>query len=549
MISLPTSSHIPEPKAGMDVLRAWRKVVFNRVIKAAGIIGSVVYFLSVGLLVIYKETTPSFLFSYTLAYLLLMVAAYFTRIPTIYRAYLFTSIVFVVGIAASIESAAIGDGRMWLVLSVILAIIFLGRRAGWIFTIIAVTSWGVIGYLFNASIISPSEIEQFSFSIWGGTTLTLFIVGLMTILTMGALLGNLNETIAESYSLTRKSKEQSRELEEQRNALERRSNTLEASAKISRKLASLIAHHDIVKQMPKLLHERFGLNSAAVFLLDAENALRLASCKGWNEQAHPTRDYVLSLEEDIVGLAFVEGKAFSNAESEKGLNAALSETRSYVAIPLRGRSKVIGVLLLQSENPEAFGAERVSVLQILADQVALLLENADLLAKRESALEAERRAYGEVTQTAWGNLIKSRGYGSYRRDENGLTVVPTKSYHPKNQQVECEQMPIKIRGKVVGYIDAHKPKNRAWTASEKELLRILASRLETAMDSARLYQDSQERAERERIIGETSARMRETLDIESVLETAARELRNTLGIATAEVWIGTDDEAEDLAKE
>ena len=61
------------------------------------------------------------------------------------------------------------------------------------------------------------------------------------------------------------------------------------------------------------------------------------------------------------------------------------------------------------------------------------------------------------------------------------------------------------------------------------------------MDSARLYQDSQQRAERELIISETSARMRESLDIESVLESAARELRNALvGIAEAEVWVSSD---------
>jgi len=94
---------------------------------------------------------------------------------------------------------------------------------------------------------------------------------------------------------------------------------------------------------------------------------------------------------------------------------------------------------------------------------------------------------------------------------------------------------------VIGFIDAQKPKNRAWTASEKELLRILGSRLETAMDSARLYQDSQQQAERERTIADISSQVRESLEIEGVLEAAARELRNALGVAEAEVWLNAEN--------
>ncbi|MBT7350176.1 hypothetical protein HN803_05290, partial [candidate division WWE3 bacterium] len=85
-----------------------------------------------------------------------------------------------------------------------------------------------------------------------------------------------------------------------------------------------------------------------------------------------------------------------------------------------------------------------------------------------------------------------------------------------------------------------KSKNRAWTASERELLRILTARLETAIDGARLYQDAQERAERDRIIGETSTRLRESLDVEGVLKIAASELQKKLGIAEAEVWLDAE---------
>ncbi|MEA3351443.1 MAG: hypothetical protein U9Q82_12535, partial [Chloroflexota bacterium] len=78
-----------------------------------------------------------------------------------------------------------------------------------------------------------------------------------------------------------------------------------------------------------------------------------------------------------------------------------------------------------------------------------------------------------------------------------------------------------------------------WALAEKELLENLAERLESALDTARLYEETQQRAAEERIIGETTARMRETLDLESILKTATQELRTVLDLAEVEVRMGT----------
>jgi GAF domain-containing protein len=51
-----------------------------------------------------------------------------------------------------------------------------------------------------------------------------------------------------------------------------------------------------------------------------------------------------------------------------------------------------------------------------------------------------------------------------------------------------------------------------------------------ALESARLYQDTQRRAARERLVGEVTARMRETLDMDAVLQTAVQQMRQALGL-------------------
>jgi hypothetical protein len=65
--------------------------------------------------------------------------------------------------------------------------------------------------------------------------------------------------------------------------------------------------------------------------------------------------------------------------------------------------------------------------------------------------------------------------------------------------------------------------------------------LAQALDGTRLYQDAQRRAAQDRLVGEVTARMRETLDIDVMLQTAIREIGNALGLAEVEVRLGRSD--------
>jgi GAF domain-containing protein len=101
-------------------------------------------------------------------------------------------------------------------------------------------------------------------------------------------------------------------------------------------------------------------------------------------------------------------------------------------------------------------------------------------------------------------------------------------------------IPIKVRGNVIGVIQANKPSDTPiWTTDEQTMLEAIVEQIGLSLDSARLYEETQLRAETERIIGESSARMRATLDIETVLQTAARELRAALDLAEVEIRMGT----------
>jgi len=90
-----------------------------------------------------------------------------------------------------------------------------------------------------------------------------------------------------------------------------------------------------------------------------------------------------------------------------------------------------------------------------------------------------------------------------------------------------------VRGQVIGVLDAFRPAPEqagpaGWTDDEVALLEALAEQLGAALDGARLYEETQRRAGQERLAAEITGRIRESLDIETVLKTAAQEVRLAL---------------------
>jgi len=76
-------------------------------------------------------------------------------------------------------------------------------------------------------------------------------------------------------------------------------------------------------------------------------------------------------------------------------------------------------------------------------------------------------------------------------------------------------------------LDTYRPEG-AWSTQEVALMEAIADQLGTALEGARLYYDTQRRAAQERMVGEVTARMRETLDVEAVVKTAADEIYKAL---------------------
>ena len=325
--------------------------------------------------------------------------------------------------------------------------------------------------------------------------------------------------------------------------LEERSRYLEATAEVGRAAASILDANQLIGQVVDLICERFGLYYVGLFLLDETGEWAvLRAGTGAAGRAMLARRHRIHVGEGMIGWSAAHGESRvaleAGADAVRLATSELPETRSEAALPLRSRGEVLGALSVQATEPGFFDEETMAVLQTMADQVAVAISNAQLFQQAQEALEAERRAYGEIGREAWSQLLGVRAGQGYRCDDRG--VIPVGDGQPAQEQEEATDtaraelpelvLPIVTHGRVLARIEAHKADTAEWTEEEIELMRSLGDQLSVALESARLFQDTQRREVRERLVGEATARMRETLDIETVLKTTASEVRQVLDL-------------------
>ncbi len=242
---------------------------------------------------------------------------------------------------------------------------------------------------------------------------------------------------------------------------------------------------------------------------------------------------------------------------------------SRLILPLQLGGQIVGVLDLGSRQPDAFSREHIPILNQVAGQIAQALERTRLMestraalaeaaATHRSYLRREWQDYLQKEQTLRRNAIvydqeqASAVPGFWRPEiERALAqgdLVAVETQDAENPQAEHETrtglvIPIVVRGQTLGVLGVEDPSGeRRWSAEEISLVQAIGQQLGQALDNARLIEATQRRAAQEQLTSQVTARMRETLDVETVLETAAREIGQALGLATFDVRLGTENE-------
>ncbi|MCB0165521.1 MAG: GAF domain-containing protein, partial [Anaerolineae bacterium] len=197
----------------------------------------------------------------------------------------------------------------------------------------------------------------------------------------------------------------------------RRATLLQAGSEVSRNITSILDMDVLLASTVHIICEEYGFYYAGIFLADDtpdDNGRTWAVLKaGRGEAGRRMVEQGHKLEiggNSMVGAAIRDGEAriSLDVDIEKVWypNPLLPRTRSEMALPLFTKSRVIGALTVQSEAESAFSEEDISSLQMMADQLAVAINNARLLHDLEAAnKEIVRTKTFETIATATGETI------------------------------------------------------------------------------------------------------------------------------------------------
>jgi GAF domain-containing protein/HAMP domain-containing protein len=369
-------------------------------------------------------------------------------------------------------------------------------------------------------------------------------------LQLRSLVGNLEQRVAER---TRR--------------LERRSLQLQTAAEVARDITTIQNLDDLLNKAVNLVRGRFGFYHAGLFLIDdlGEYAcLRAATGEAGRqliERGHKLEVGEIGLVGYVTGTGQPRIALDVGADAVHFKNPLLPDTRSEMALPLKVNDRVIGALDVQSSVGSAFDQEDTAILQILADQLAVAINNIRLVEKLETALKETDTLYQHQVQQNWSiqGGAKPTGYeydrlrvkaGDFNPPPEMLTImqnghaviIEANNWTGETRHSSTLAAPLVLRGQVIGIIGLEKEDpGYAWTDDEIAVVEAAAAQATLTLENARLLEKSQRRAANEQLIGDISSRMRQTLDIDTVLQTATEEIYKALSLHEVTIKLADTD--------
>lgn len=378
---------------------------------------------------------------------------------------------------------------------------------------------------------------------------------------------------------------------------EYRAEQLNLVAQVSAQVSAVQPLADLFEQFVTLTKETFGYYYVGIFVLKDGHLVAGAT----SDPA--VADLEIELGQGMVGWAVRQGQPALAGDVVHDPRywqlGVLPETRSELALPLKVENRVLGVLDVQSEEVDAFSSEDVLLLDTLARQIAIAMEQAETY-ETERELTRQLEILVQVSQAivsildlddlldrlveliseAFGfervhifirigdMLVFRAGVGpqsvrwlinelSYGVDEHGLIPKVARTAEPvligdvqgspdyrvraglENTRSEMA-IPMQMAGRVMGVLDVQSEQPNAFSDEQFVLMQSLADSAAVAIRNAALYANERRRRNLADTLREVSATLASMLDTEDVIAEVLEGLRRVTELNTAAILLFED---------
>jgi len=378
-----------------------------------------------------------------------------------------------------------------------------------------------------------------------------------------------------------------------------RADQLQTASEIAREsTAGSLDIQVTLAKLVELIRSRFGFYHASIFLIDplGKDAILRESTGEAGAQMKNAGHKLSVGSTSIVGQATGKGSPVVigdvTREANYYANPLLPETRSELAIPLKIGDRVLGALDVQSTMLDAFSQEDINILQVLADQIAVAIQNADLythtnqnlsryrllhqitaanvqslsvedaihnaIETLHQALPNEKITYFTIDEKNQLIARASAGYSipeqASRRILMGQGVIGAVASDRKPMRVDDTQadhsyrplavdtnsilaVPVIFADQLMGVINIESTTLALFDESDQEFVTTVADNMASIVSNIRLLDQVREQIDRQQKLFEISNKIRRSVDIETIMQTSVSEICSAMNIPKATIRI------------
>jgi GAF domain-containing protein len=560
---------------GSDV-QDWRVRMLNILLIAVSLVGTAVSLRAVVSAIrdpqVWPQTVPVLA-----AYLFVLALTVLRGLDPRLRAWGLLTLGYALGILYMALLGLLGNGPVFLLAMPVLGVILIGFRSGLIMAVMTLLIYATfalaasLGWSQAWLIVRENSLEP---ALWlsQGLPLALLLAALVATqsvlsqaqvralerarLRLSSLDGVTSEAATAGLGANRASQSATEQTvvrdirEAPKDDASRTMDRLLAARRISRDVSALLDEEPLLQRAADSIAEQLGFEQVSIYLVVASppGGIALGATSGGRvtaevgagmRQSKAPPAVVRVVGSDAAQAALpLEGSALLGTAREAGGRE--------LALPLEMNGQIVGALDVWAAESTSFYSEDVTVLRLLADQLAVVLQKSRLFAEAQASLREMGAVDPRQTPRAWEPYrtgeptALDRHFGSREvPDETWRSLfeqareagVPVAGFEGAGEGRHLLAVPVKLRSVAIGVLGFHRLAGAGpWRDEEIAAIETVGDRLALAVDNARLLHGLRARAFRDRLVGEVGARIRETLDVETVLRTAAQEVRQALGL-------------------
>ncbi len=465
------------------------------------------------------------------AYLLLIIITVI-EFPYWLRMGAFLFVVYALGLSELFSTGILGDGLFFFLGFIVLATMMFSPRAGIAATAISLTTFIAIGLLSLSG-----SITYLSANAMPAKLTDWLSAGAITLLFSVTIILGLQQLQIEFLQAQRGTAKAVQDLEIERGSLgervQERTLQLKAVNEVGRVASAILDPQELVSRVVHLISDQFGYYYAAVFVVDEKGEWAMLH-DATGEAGRVLRENKHRLRvggNSMVGTAIATGQPRIaqdvGAEQIRFENPLLPYTRSEIALPLVAGDRALGALDVQSTQQAAFGSQEIETLQSMAHQVAIAFENARLFQEAQKRLTEMQAIQRQYVLDAWKPLAGN---------ENLEYKIGDDDTRAGGSEVD---FPLALRDEIIGQISL--TSEVEWTPEQRNLIEAVATQAALALENARLVEESQSSAARERLLAEITGKVWASTTIDGILQTAVRELGRALDASEASIELKMDN--------